>query len=422
MAFAYHLSVTAPRRPAGDSGVPAGRFIWSTPMHTAGMTGPRRPQSGHPALGVPLRARHALRAEAAITLPIWQRSCQWLTLLLLAGLTAAGARADAIPLSDGKVLTGHVRQFDGVRATLDLDNGVTTRLPADRLAPSYRYQLVMRFRPPSTGAAHLALARFCLGHRLIAHAGKHLDQATRLDPSLATQVGLRRAELDEMAAEVGYRDVLRHARAGRFDAALKAIDALSRRYPATAPAGWARDLTPSLRAARARQNAARRPTRPKPNPGLSQEVRRERQRQALERRARELDQGARGAWAAALEDEGMGRESVAIKHLETSSDRFEQAYRALDQLRRALADKPRLLRVQRWRQSLVRAWAVTALAAAHIRARQANWKDAIRWCELAIRLEPLAQEARRLHKNVSKKTIRYSAAERSNVKPIVRSR
>ena len=103
-------------------------------------------------------------------------------------------------------------------------------------------------------------------------------------------------------------------------------------------------------------------------------------------------------------------------------EELKEQQRYLHVLRRQVKDRRDLEQALDWQQQIIHAWTLLAISAAHLRAGQGNWKDAHRWLGLAIRLEPLNADARRLHQKVGERRITRSLQKMTNAKPIIRNR
>ncbi len=322
-------------------------------------------------------------------------------------------------------MVGTVTAFDGKYVTIKLKkDGVTLRIALPQLAPATQYELTVAHDPPVDAADHLRLGQFCLKHRLLAPARKHLLRAGKLDPKLSDRLALRFEELNELAAEVRYRAVLKLGKARRYAEALKQIQALKKQYPDSMPTRWAQELAAGYQQAILARKLARQNQRSgRANQrALAKELAKENVRQHLRNLTQGHQREAQTNRAAALRAEGEGQESRSMMRFREASSGYESALSAAQKLRKKVDDRRHLQQALDWQQQIIHAWTLLAISAAHLRARQGNWKDAHRWLDLAIRLEPLNADARRLHKKVSERRIVKSLQKLTNAKPIIKNR
>ncbi len=365
------------------------------------------------------------KAGLATLFPVRIPGCHSCVLALLMACLCLPAGADTVTLRDGRILVGTVTAADAKSVTIKLKSDVVIKLRLTDLAPAEQYRLKVAHEAPTTAGEHLALGQFCLAHSLVGPARRHFEQAASLDPRHESQVELRLEELDELLAEQIYRRILKLGQAGRYQKALDQIRALTQKFPRTAPAGWSARLADSYRQAAVARDKARRDKTNKTGRSkkdLAREMARERDRQHLRGRTQGYMKEASLRRLEALRSEGEGNENRSLQGFRASSSEYEKALDAVQRYRRLVRDRRHLQQALGWQQEIIHAWALLAISAAHLRARQGNWKDAHRWLGLAIRLEPLNSDARRLHKKVGERRIVKSLQKLTNAKPIIKNR
>lgn len=370
----------------------------------------------------------AWRYSRAVTaLPHWKPSNRLAGLLAALLLVAAPefAAAERLRLASGKSISGEVTRLDGDLVEVQLSGGQTRKVALAELAPRDRYRLLRRLRPAKTGADHFELAEICREAAMLEKAAAHYREALRLDSGLAERVEGRIHELQETAAGEAYRMALVEVKARRLERAQELLRALLERYPRTVAGRWARELLMVVdRGLVAQAEAARQEKElERAKKLLGKELRRERQRDRLRIAIDHAEQLGLEHYRLALMAEGESKQATAMGHFTTAADSFDQAYQASKLLREMIKSNRAVVSVLRERQQrLVHSWVVNCLAAAHLRARQGNWRDAHRWLERALTLEPLNEEAKKLHHEIARHRIRRKVSKITNAKPIVSGR
>lgn len=344
-----------------------------------------------------------------------------LTLLVTAALAGPAAAADAIGLRSGQILLGVVRDFDGRMVDVELEQGGRTRLPLADLTPVWQYRLLRDRAGPTDAAAQMALGDFCRDQGLAASARDHWRRAARLDPARAETVERALAELDEHAAGVLFAELLARLGEKRYDRALEVARAIESRFPDAAPAAWTRDLLPAIQLGIARQAQARELAAKANDLGaeVARELARERVRTRLEEAVDRHLGAARTSYTQGLEAEGEDRITPATRAYEEASEQFRLAVEAIEALRPHVVERDAILAHNGRHAQVLHAWVQLCLSAAHLRARQGNYKDAHRWTSLAKRLEPLNKRVDDFHDAIEDSRIHKSLKKLTNSKTIV---
>jgi tetratricopeptide (TPR) repeat protein len=337
-------------------------------------------------------------------------------------LSAPSVFAERLELAGGGSIEGEVITIGDQHIEIELASGGRTKIAFSRLVPNDAYRLRLRQTPPTSGADHRELAGWCRRTGLGERAEQHLRQALALDPTAAIARELE--ELQEQLAGETYRRAVLLVGERKLSAAQELARLVLDRWPNTIAAGWSGELVDAIDTAIAAEQQARlqTATATATQERLAVELKREKLRQQLRKQIDERLQAAQALYAEALLAEGNDRTSPAMDAFDRCHTTFESAFTASQQLRPMLGgNKQLVVELRTLQQQLVSRWIAALLAAVHLRLRQGNWRDAERWIDRALLLEPLNGDALKLRELVGTQRIRFKMSEVTNIKPIIKN-
>jgi hypothetical protein len=331
----------------------------------------------------------------------------WLAAAMLAWSAAASAQtADVILLRDNTSREGVVLKVTSDSVTLRLQGSEVT-LPLKDLRPDSAYLLLRRRLADNDVRGWYDLGEFCQANGLLREALQVFQRVIDLDPSLRPALEPKMEEVRAGDAKAMFDRASALAREEKHEEALRAFSLLLDKYPASGPAAQAKEELRKLADVIQKENDDRQ----KRLAAAQQQVHDQRAKtdeaaetQRLAQALRVLDDGQK------LFNEGLDQEGKGVTGRARKS--WEAAVAKIEESRATLLDLTTKARTAPVQESAKRELAnATRLAIAvydnlgQMEAVDQNFRDAVRWFNKAIALDPTDRVATELKARIAAEQI-----------------
>ncbi len=306
-------------------------------------------------------------------MPTPPRSTLALALVLFAGPAVA---SESIKLKTGKVVRGSATAYDGEKQilTFQIDGGERMTYSLDQLDGRSVYLVYSSVVPKENGKGQLQLANFARDAGLFEHAGRRYQYAVQADPALAPDVERERAKGRAMAADFCLKNAKDAAAKGNTKEAEKWLNILLERLPNEPQANEAVALVEaSYTKTRATQEA-------KVSAELTEELQ------------REIKKG-KASYQSMVEDTQKGltarNDSQAERLWKSALKSGQTVLKECDRLLKEYGSDPRVQEgVAKYRQLTTEQLIEANLHLASQAMTQSSLKEATRYCNAALALDP----------------------------------
>lgn len=306
------------------------------------------------------------------------RSTLALALVLLA---APAVASESIKLKTGKVVRGSATAYDGEKQILSfqVEGGELMNYPLDQLDGRSVYLVYSSVIPKENGKGQLQLANFARDAGLFEHAGRRYQYAVQADPKLAPDVERERAKGRAMAADFCLKNAKDAAAKGNTKETEKWLNILLERLPNEPQANEAVALVEASYAkTRATQEA-------KVSAELTEELQ------------REIKKG-KASYQSMVEDTQKGltarNDSQAERLWKSALKSGQTVLKECDRLLKEYGSDPRVQEgVAKYRQLTTEQLIEANLHLASQAMTQSSLKEATRYCNAALALDPKSGDA-----------------------------
>jgi tetratricopeptide (TPR) repeat protein len=320
------------------------------------------------------------------------------------------AKDEVVELRSGSRMDGEVVEVTADTVTIKVDNA-TMKIPMTSIDPYCAYNLRLSRIDPKDAQAHMALGDFCLANGLYSEARHEYRRAVEQDLAQTDAANAKLAELGEKESAWMFEQAGKLTKETKFSDAAKRLEMLLSRYPECKQADDAKKALAALTETIRKQNEER-----------------ERLLKMLDKKAADdkaakgegllkskFDEGsaaldaAKTANADGLDNEGATKVSRADKAWKESVDRLVEARDIIAAVLKETKDvdlmtagKAKLVEIDRW---LV----IVYCNLGHLWAVEGNFKDAVKWLNKALAIDPTDKVATELKLRVAEQQIRRSA-------------
>lgn len=296
--------------------------------------------------------------------------------LALTLLAAPAVASESIKLKTGKVVRGSATAYDGEKQilTFQIDGGERMTYSLDQLDGRSVYLVYSSVVPKENGKGQLQLANFARDAGLFEHAGRRYQYAVQADPALAPDVERERAKGRAMAADFCLKNAKDAAAKGNTKEAEKWLNILLERLPNEPQANEAVALVEaSYTKTRATQEA-------KVSAELTEELQ------------REIKKG-KASYQSMVEDTQKGltarNDSQAERLWKSALKSGQTVLKECDRLLKEYGSDPRVQEgVAKYRQLTTEQLIEANLHLASQAMTQSSLKEATRYCNAALALDP----------------------------------
>jgi tetratricopeptide (TPR) repeat protein len=329
-----------------------------------------------------------------------------LSILLLLPLPAAAQQADVIWLRDETPREGTILQVTREAVTLRTKEGEIT-LPVADLRPDCAWRLLKARLGEKDLRGWHDLGDFALKSGLHAEALQAFHRVIEIDPSQRAALEPKIEEVRAADAAALFKRAQGLAAEEKYEDALRAYSYLLDKYPASGHAAQAKEELKALAAKIEKQNEERR-QRLADAQQLAQEQRAQAgeaaEAQRLARAVRAAEEGQK-LFVEGLDHEGKGVTGRAEKAWEAAVAKFEEA-RAIHLDLQAKAKAPAVQDAARREAAAVtRLLIVTCDSLGQMAATEQSFRDAIRWFNKALALDPTDRVATDLKARITAEQI-----------------
>jgi len=302
-----------------------------------------------------------------------------LALVLLAAPTVA---SESIKLKSGKVVRGSATAYDGEKQILhfQIEGGQLMAYPIDQLDARSVYLVYASVIPKENGKGQLQLANLARDASLFEHAARRYGYAEQADPSLKADVERERAKGRGMAADFCLKNAKDAAAKGDTKEAEKWLSILLERLPNEPQATEAAGLI------EASYTKTRETKEAKVEAGLTEELQRE-VKKGKESYQSMVDQTQKGLTAR--------NDSQAENLWKSALKSGDTVLKECDRLLKKYGSDARLQDgVAKYRQLTTDQLIETNLHLASQAMTQSSLKEATRYCNAALALDPQSGDAK----------------------------
>jgi len=310
--------------------------------------------------------------------------------LAAAGALPAGAQqTETIWLRDNTSREGILLKVTADAVTLR-SQGSEITLPLKDLRPDSAYLLLRRRLADNDAPGWIGLGEFCSQNGLYREALQAYGRAAEIDPAQRAALEPKLEEVRAADAKAMFDRAAALAREEKHEEALRAYSLLLDKYPASGPAAQAKDELKKLAEEIQKQNEDRQ----RRLAAVQQQAQDQRAKtdeaaeaQRLAQALRTVDEGQK-LLAEGLDQEGKGVTGRARKIWESAIVRLEEARAALLDLQ-AKAKTPNVQEsAKRELVNATRILVVTYDSLGQMEAMDQAFRDAIRWFNKALALDP----------------------------------
>lgn len=345
-----------------------------------------------------------------------RRRCGWLVGCTIAlGLLAiclapAASATEIVEFRSGSVFEGEVTDLTAESLTLTLSDGATMTFALKDLTPFSVYRIRSHRLAKGDAQGHWDLAMYCLEQKIYGPARNELLAAAAADPKRQADVDAKLAEGAAAEAQMMFDGAKALLDAGEYGNALKAFQMLLAKYPKSPLVAAAQKAIADATAALKAENDKK-----------AQALDLAGQKAAAAQQA-QGEAGLKARFDAALKDiedgktlnvegldaEGETKVSRADRAYQAALAKFEEAGGLVDEVLAATKDadliasaKDQRAAVDRWRviccDNLANLWAV-----------ELNLREAMKWCNKALAIDPADHVATELKLEVARQMLRRS--------------
>jgi len=304
-----------------------------------------------------------------------------LAALALVLLTVPTVASESIKLKNGKVVRGSATAYDGEKQILSfqIDGGELMKYPLDQLDGRSVYLVYSSVIPKDNGKGQLQLANLARDAGLFEHAGRRYLYAEQADPKLKPDVERERAKGRSMAAAFCLKNAKEAAIKGDTKESEKWLNILLDRLPNERQATEAATL---VEASYAKTRATK---EAKIEAELTEELQ------------REIKKG-KASFESMVDDTQKGltarNESQSERLWKSALKSGEVVLKECDRLLKEYGTDPRVQEgVAKYRQLTTDQLIETNLHLASKAMTQSSLKEATRYCNAALALDPRSGEA-----------------------------
>jgi hypothetical protein len=308
-----------------------------------------------------------------------------LSLVLLAAPTVA---SESIKLKTGKVVRGTATAYDGEKQILhfQIDGGELTAYPIDQLDARSVYLVYSSVIPKENGKGQLQLANLARDAGLYEHAGRRYGYAEQADPKLKPDIDRERAKGRAMAADFCLKNAKDASAKGDTKEAEKWLNILLERLPNEPQAAEAVTLV----------EASYTKTRATKEAKVSAELTEELQK--------EIKKG-KASYQSMVDDTQKGltarNDSQAERLWKSALKSGETVLKECDRLLKEYGTDPRVQEgVAKYRQMTTDQLIEANLHLASKAMTQSSLKEATRYCNAALSLDPQSGEAKAMRARI----------------------
>lgn len=327
--------------------------------------------------------------------------------------------SEIIEFRSGSLFEGEVAELTADTLTLTLSDGATMTVALKDLTPFSVYRIRSRRLAKEDGQGHWDLATYCLEQKMYAPARKELAAAVAADPKRQAEVDARLAQAAEDEAQMMFDQARALLDVGEYQNALKGFQLLLARYPKSPLAAAAQkaitDATTALKAENDKKAQALELAGQKA--AAAQQAQGEAGLKARFDTALKAIEDGKTLNVEGLDAEGETKVSRADRAYQAALAKFEEAGELLDAVLTATKDadliaaaKDQRLGTDRWRvitcDNLANLWAV-----------ELNLREAMKWCNRALAIDPADHVATELKLEVTRQMLRRSGLRTGTLPP-----